>query len=126
MAFLKCSSIYDVAIVFQRGFWIPDGTLKADHSTVSLKAKDIFYLVLFEIICIILGILTFNSDREMLESSSKLLDGGLNFAMKFSFFLSIFCRLAYFGMRFQFWKIVESLDNCDLLVNQFQNYDAKK
>jgi hypothetical protein len=115
MAFFKCSSIYDVLIVFKRGFWLPDGTLNAD-SLVSTKVKDIFYLVLFEMACIILGIFAFKSNREIVESSSKLLDGGINFAVKIGFILAFGGRLVLFGFRIQFWKIVELLENCDLLV----------
>jgi hypothetical protein len=120
MAFLKCSSIYDVAIVLKKGFWVPDGTLNAD-SSVSTKAKDIFYLVLFGIVCIILGILAFKSDRNLLESNSKLLDGGINFAVKIGFILIFAGRLIHFWSRFKFWKIVELFDNCDLLVKAIWN-----
>jgi hypothetical protein len=115
MAFLKCSSIYDVVIIFQRGYWIPDGTLKADHS-VTTKPKDIIYLALFGIACIILGLFAFNSDRKILESNSKLLNGGIDFAVKFGFFLAFAGRLVLFWWRFKLWKIVETLEKCDFLV----------
>ncbi len=115
MAFFKCSSIYDVLIIFQKGFWVPDGTLNANHS-VSTKAKDIIYLILFGIICIILGIFSFKSHRKLVESNSKLLDGGIDFAVKIGFILIFAGRLILFGLRFKFWKIVELLNNCDLLV----------
>jgi hypothetical protein len=115
MAFFKYSSIYDVAIIFQRGFWVPDGTLKSDHS-VSMRAKDIIYLILFGIICIILGLFAFKSNREIVESNSKLLDGGINFAVKIGFFLIFGGRLVHFQFRNKFWKIVELLNKCDLLV----------
>jgi hypothetical protein len=120
MAFFKYSSIYDVLVVFKRGFCVPDGTLNAD-SSVSTKAKDIIYLILFEATCIILGFFAFNSNRGLLESNSKLLDGGINFAVKTGFILSFSGRLVLFEFRHKFWDIVKLLEKVDLLVKLVPN-----
>jgi hypothetical protein len=115
MAFLKLSSIYDVAMVFQKGFWIPDGTMNADCS-VSMKTKDIIFLVLFQVSYIFFGFaITFN-DREFIESSSKMLNGGVNLLVNTGFIVLFSCRLIIFGFRYKLWEILELLENCDLLV----------
>jgi hypothetical protein len=122
MAFFKFSSIYDVVIIFQRGFWMPDGTLNPDHS-VSTKAKDILILILFQISYIFFGMSTYYNDRKFIESSSKMLNGGINFLVNMSFILSFVGRLAVFGLRYKFWKIVELLKKCDLLVKPISIFD---
>jgi hypothetical protein len=122
MAFFKYSSIYDVLVVFKRGFCVPDGSLNADFS-VSTKARDLIYLILFEATCIILGFFAFNSDRGLLESNSKLLDGGINFAVKTGFILSFSGRLSLvlFEFRHKFWEIVKLLEKVYLLVKLVPN-----
>jgi hypothetical protein len=115
MALFKCSSIYDVFIAFKRGFFIPDVTLNADHS-VSTKAKNIILLLFIQISFITLGSFTYYNNREFIESSSKMLTGGLNSTFKIGFILAFVGRLVFFGFRYKFWEIVKSLRSCDLLV----------
>jgi hypothetical protein len=115
MAFFKLSSIYDVVTVFRWSFWIPDGTLNADHS-VSLKAKDIIIFLCLEILNIFFGICAFYSDREIIESPSEIINGGTNFLIKSGFIIAFITRLVIFGFKNKFWEIVELLKKCDLLV----------
>jgi hypothetical protein len=120
MAFFKCSSIYDVTNVLKWGFWIPDGTLNPD-SSVCTRAKDIIFLVLFELLYIILLIFVHFNDRHFFESSSKMLNGGLNTTFKLGFIALFVSRLVLFGYRYKFWEVVKSLESCDLLVSDIQN-----
>jgi hypothetical protein len=45
-----------------------------------------------------------------------MLNGGVNLLVNIGFIILFICRLVIFGFRCKFWKILELLENCDLLV----------
>jgi hypothetical protein len=85
---------------------MPDGTLNPGHS-VSTKAKNIIILILFQISYIFFGIASYYNKRKFIESTSKMLSDGINFLVNLSFILSFVGKLAVFGLRNKFWKIVK-------------------
>ncbi len=119
MSFLKCSSIYEVVPVFQRAFWILDVTRNAD-ATVRTNVKNIAFLLGLECSYIFFGIYSYYSDQQLVVTASELLNRGLNMSFKLGFIFAIIGRFIFFILRHKFWKIVESMKQCDLLVRIFK------